>query len=35
MLNIHSNFLLSIKITPNNALDPMFQQQTFIHIGKL
>ena len=34
MLNIHSNFLLSIKITPINAFDSMFQQQT-LHIGKL
>ena len=28
MLNIHRNFLLSIKIAPNNAFDSMFQQQT-------
>ena len=34
MLNIHSNFLLLIKITPNNAFDSMFQQQT-LHIHNL
>ena len=34
MLNIHSNFLLLIKITPNKVFDSKFQQQT-LHIGKL
>ena len=34
MLNMHSNFVLLIKITPNNAFDSMFQQQT-LHIGEL
>ena len=33
MLNIHSSFLLLIKITPNNAFDSMFQQQ--LHIDNL
>ena len=34
MLNIHSSFLLLIKITPNNAFDSMFHQQT-LHIDNL
>ena len=34
MPHIHSNFLLLIKITPNNAFDSMFHQQT-LHIDNL